>query len=237
MTNFEEKFLDGPNVGYCSSSDDEHTVPKKDQVLSKNYSKYQKTERTGPKGVLADYQLSEQEKFIEQRAKEAALLKEATRFTLKNPPDRQEEEDEEEEIELKRIRERRVEQLKSRAKGQVVKISDRFEFLNLIEQQSPDDFLFILIHLEGNERCEHLNSALLELSGFFNNQEKMKFYKIESIVLGTTNKFTKEALPVLQIYKAGQLIGNFICLDKEMNEDYDGQDLLKFLKRNGISFG
>ncbi|CAK5050305.1 unnamed protein product [Meloidogyne enterolobii] len=165
------------------------------------------------------------------------LLKEATRFTLENPPNRQEEEDEEEEIELKRIRERRVEQLKSRAKGQVVKISDRFEFLNLIEQQSPDIFLFILIHLEGNERCEHLNFALLELSGILNNQEKMKFYKIESIVLGTTNKFTKEALPVLQIYKAGQLIGNFICLDKEMNEDYDGQDLLKFLKRNGISFG
>nr|CAD2172074.1 unnamed protein product [Meloidogyne enterolobii] len=223
MTNFEEKFLDGPNVGYCSSSDDEQTLPKKDQ-------------RTGPKGVLADYQLSEQEKFIEQRAKEAALLKEATRFTLENPPNRQEEEDEEE-IELKRIRERRVEQLKSRAKGQVVKISDRFEFLNLIEQQSPDAFLFILIHLERNERCEHLNFALLELSGILNNQEKMKFYKIESIVLGTTNKFTKEALPVLQIYKAGQLIGNFICLDKEMNEDYDGQDLFKFLKRNGISFG
>uniref|UniRef100_A0A914L8J1 Phosducin thioredoxin-like domain-containing protein n=1 Tax=Meloidogyne incognita TaxID=6306 RepID=A0A914L8J1_MELIC len=237
MTNFEEKFLDGPNVGYCSSSDDEQTLPKKDQVSSKYSSKYQKTERTGPKGVLADYQLSEQEKFIEQRAKEAALLKEATRFTLKNPPNRQEEEDKEEEIELKRIRERRVEQLKSRAKGQVVKISDRFEFLNLIEQQSPDVFLFILIHLEGNERCEHLNFALLELSGISNNQEKMKFYKIESIVLGTTNKFTKEALPVLQIYKAGQLIGNFICLDKEMNEDYDGQDLSKFLKRNGISFG
>ena len=74
MTNFEEKFLDGPNVGYCSSSDDEHTVPKKDQVSSKNSSKYQKTERTGPKGVLADYQLSEQEKFIEQRAKEAAVI-------------------------------------------------------------------------------------------------------------------------------------------------------------------
>ncbi|CAK5050301.1 unnamed protein product [Meloidogyne enterolobii] len=74
MTNFEEKFLDGPNVGYCSSSDDEQTVPKKDQVLSKNSSKYQKTERTGPKGVLADYQLSEQEKFIEQRAKEAAVI-------------------------------------------------------------------------------------------------------------------------------------------------------------------
>ncbi|CAK5085350.1 unnamed protein product [Meloidogyne enterolobii] len=237
MTNFEEKFLDGPNVGYCSSSDDEQTLPKKEQNSSKNSSKYQKTGRTGPKGVLADYQLSEQEKFIEQRAKEAALLKEATRFTLENPPNRQEEDDEEEEIELKRIRERRVEQLKSRAKGQVVKISDRFEFLNLIEQQSPDAFLFILIHLERNERCEHLNFALLELSGILNNQEKMKFYKIESIVLGTTNKFTKEALPVLQIYKAGQLIGNFICLDKEMNEDYDGQDLFKFLKRNGISFG
>ncbi|KAL7072119.1 hypothetical protein ACQ4LE_008342 [Meloidogyne hapla] len=236
MANFEEKFLDGPNVGYCSSSDDEQDLLKEEQNSAYNFAKYQKTERTGPKGVLTDHELFKKEKFIEQRAKEAALLKEATRFTLENPPNRFEEEDEEE-LELKRIRERRVEQLKSRAKGQILKISDRFEFLDLIEQQSPDNYLFILIHLDGNERCEHLNSALLELSGILNNQEKMKFYKIESIVLGTSNKFTKEALPVLQIYKAGQLIGNFICLDKEMGEDYDGQDLLNFLKRNGISFG
>ena len=43
------------------------------------------------------------------------MLKEATRFTLENPHNCQEGEDEEE-LELKRIRGRREEQLKSRAK-------------------------------------------------------------------------------------------------------------------------
>ena len=74
MANFEQKFLDGPNVGYCSSSEDEQQdMHEKGQNFSKHCSKYQKTERTGPKGVLADRELFLQNQLIEQRAKEAAV--------------------------------------------------------------------------------------------------------------------------------------------------------------------
>jgi hypothetical protein len=38
-------------------------------------------------------------------------------------------------------------------------------------------------------------------------------------------------LPALQIYQAEQLIGNFIRLTAELGDDYDGQDLAKFLQR------
>lgn len=141
-------------------------------------------------------------------------------------------------------------------KGRILEVPDRFEFLQLIEQQPPNCLLFFHIYADGNEHSERLNEALLELAGHFGGNDRKgngtkanaKFYKVQTKVLGTTNKFvsspklaihfsfiyqfqTKDALPALQIYQREQLIGNFIRLNNELGDDYDGHNLLRFLRR------
>lgn len=43
---------------------------------------------------------------------------------------------------------------------------------------------------------------------------------------------SRDALPALQVYRDEQLIGNFIRLNAELDDDYDGAELYKFLKRS-----
>ena len=68
MANLDEKLLDGPSVGYCSSSDEEDG-PKSgggfrpsgyDTSTSSNAQQNSTAPRTGPKGVLADYERHQQ---------------------------------------------------------------------------------------------------------------------------------------------------------------------------------
>lgn len=65
MANLEKKILDGENVGYCSSSEEEpsndYKVDTNGGPLASRYSLPSKGENTGPKGVLADYKLYQKE--------------------------------------------------------------------------------------------------------------------------------------------------------------------------------
>lgn len=65
MANLEKKILDGENVGYCSSSDEElsndYKVDTTEDPSASRYSLPSKGENTGPKGVLADYKLYQEE--------------------------------------------------------------------------------------------------------------------------------------------------------------------------------
>lgn len=53
MATLDEKYLDGPNVGYCSDSDEEEQpdAGSSDMPMPSNAS----VGRAGPKGVIDDY--------------------------------------------------------------------------------------------------------------------------------------------------------------------------------------
>uniref|UniRef100_A0A914QTB1 Uncharacterized protein n=1 Tax=Panagrolaimus davidi TaxID=227884 RepID=A0A914QTB1_9BILA len=77
MANLDERFLDGPNVGYCSDSDDEEAAAPKIPPLDDNNTDVPPQPgnggpRTGPKGVLNDYQLHQEE--LRQSQKERDRL-------------------------------------------------------------------------------------------------------------------------------------------------------------------
>lgn len=61
MATLDEKFLDGPNVGYCSDSDEEPQPSNEDSGPPPTSSG-----RTGAKGVLDDY------RAFKQASREAA---------------------------------------------------------------------------------------------------------------------------------------------------------------------
>jgi len=251
MATLDDKILDGPSVGYCSSSDEE----ERDEVVmekSKNGGDAGNelkptisadggaTPRTGPKGVLADYERHRQKQRVQTDANVERLLDVANRFSLTHKPsDAKDEAEKEEEAELERIRERRFAQMKSMARGRIMEVPSRFEFLSLIENESRDGtLLFIHIYSDGLEQSMQLNEALLEIAGILCEERRQmsraRFYKVQTKVLGTSQKFERDGLPALQVYRDEQLIGNFIRLSAELGDDYDGADLYKFLKRNGI---
>lgn len=78
MTTLDDKFLNGPNVGYCSDSDDD-IEPKNDSEFQCSndltFNIQQKNSiNTGPKGVLADYLQHLKNCEIEQKKKELKVF-------------------------------------------------------------------------------------------------------------------------------------------------------------------
>jgi hypothetical protein len=88
MANLDEKFLDGPSVGYCSSSEDEGGRGGEnegngskclgDDANNSSSTGQQKLvgrkaeaqPKTGPKGVLADYEHQQRAHRAERKAQE-----------------------------------------------------------------------------------------------------------------------------------------------------------------------
>lgn len=70
MSTLDEKVLDGPNVGYCSSSEDElESEPRASFDNSCNDGP-----NTGPKGVIRDYRAHRQALEKEKCEKELAVM-------------------------------------------------------------------------------------------------------------------------------------------------------------------
>lgn len=69
MANFDEKFLDGPNVGYCSSSEDEADV----EASNSSEMPLNEGSNTGPKGVIEDYKAHQREIRRKLHEKELAV--------------------------------------------------------------------------------------------------------------------------------------------------------------------
>lgn len=68
MANLDEKLLDGPNVGYCSSSDDEEPsgfIQAKDDGVIPSTRPGQGAQ-TGPKGVMKDYRMHQKEQYMKK---------------------------------------------------------------------------------------------------------------------------------------------------------------------------
>ncbi|KAL3086647.1 hypothetical protein niasHT_037773 [Heterodera trifolii] len=85
--------LDGPPAGYCSSSEDEEefavsrgAMPCSSAVGARNEIETNGTPRTGPKGVLADFERSRREMMAKASLEQAKFLEVANRFSLSQKP-------------------------------------------------------------------------------------------------------------------------------------------------------
>jgi len=184
--------------------------------------------RTGPKGVLADFDRFQSRGLADKIATNLETLRIANRFSLGNPSNSKKEESDEETLET--IRKRRIEQLKRVAKGRITELSGKLEFLAATEN-NVGSLSFIHIYNDGDDASITLNTALLEISAYLKNAQ---FFKIKSGLLGTSKRFTQEALPVLQIYSNDVLLGNFIRISGQLGEDFNSNDLINFLERHEI---
>ncbi|KAI6194667.1 Phosducin domain-containing protein [Aphelenchoides besseyi] len=237
MATLDEKYLDGPNVGYCSDSDEEPTQPQSTEVNNEQQaprSSRFSAPQTGAKGVLAEYRQQQIVAKLAAKEAERKLVREAERFVLStSQPEEQKSEEDDEEDELEAIRRRRLEQMQNRNSAKITEIEDKGEFLNLIENTKNGKRVLFHIYRNDLEATETLNEALLDIAA---NSINCGFYKVQPKVLDMSSRFNKTALPTIQIYENEELIGNFVRITDTLGEDFDSRDLRRFFAENDITF-
>ncbi|XP_018432482.1 PREDICTED: phosducin-like protein [Nanorana parkeri] len=212
---------------------------------------------TGPKGVINDwrrYKQMETEQNEEQRREMEQLIKRLS-MTCKSHLDEEKEKclsickrlhfllqmttqeynmlnDEEDEEFLQQYRKQRIEEMKKQlCPAQLFKvvfdIGSGEEFLDVIDQEQKHVQVIVLIYEERVPGAEAANGSMICLAAEYPG---VKFCRVKSSLLATSARFTANALPALLVYKAGELIGNFVRITDQLGDDFFAVDLQAFLQ-------
>uniref|UniRef100_A0A0N4ZN54 Phosducin domain-containing protein n=1 Tax=Parastrongyloides trichosuri TaxID=131310 RepID=A0A0N4ZN54_PARTI len=230
MSTLEEKILNGPTINYCSSSEDEggNDFERQGECLDTptQASGYGISKNTGPKGVKQDYYEHLQLKKDEEKIKHDILIAEAKKFNISSSQNCESESEDE----LIKMRMKRLEEMKKRTRSLVKNLETADDYLNTIEN-SRNCLSIIHIYKKNCDICEDLDTALITLSTQFPSH---KFFRIESYILPTSEKFKLNASPTIQIYYNESLVGNFIRFDNNFNDDITPEKIVLFLKKHDI---
>uniref|UniRef100_A0A8C2X6M2 Phosducin n=1 Tax=Cyclopterus lumpus TaxID=8103 RepID=A0A8C2X6M2_CYCLU len=104
-------------------------------------------------------------------------------------------------------------------------------FLEVIEKEHRLTLVVVHIYQHGVKGCEQLNSCLDCLASEYSS---IKFCRIDAVATGAAERFSPEVLPALLVYKAGELLGNFLAVTKHFNEDFFATDVEGFLNEYGL---
>ncbi|XP_031730754.1 phosducin-like isoform X1 [Anarrhichthys ocellatus] len=200
---------------------------------------------TGPKGVINDwrrFKLDSVDQTVPQSKRE--LLRQ-----MSNPREDDKERlnrkmsvqeykmiQEEDERGLKRYRKHCMQEMHEHLScgptfEEVYELETGDAFLEVIEKEHRLTLVVVHIYQHGVKGCEHLNSCLDCLASEYSS---IKFCRIDALATGAAERFSPEVLPALLVYKAGELLGNFLAVTKHFNEDFFATDVEGFLNEYGL---
>ncbi|XP_037553919.1 phosducin b [Nematolebias whitei] len=104
-------------------------------------------------------------------------------------------------------------------------------FLEVIEKEHHTTVVVVHIYKIGVKGCEQLNSCLDCLAAEY---PTVKFCRIDAVASGAAERFSDEYLPTLLVYKAGELLGNFLSCTQHLNEEFFATDVEAFLNSYGL---
>lgn len=205
--------------------------------------------QTGPKGVINDWRrfklesmeqedLNPAKKELLKQMSSPSKAKDASRGNLNRKMSVQEYEllKEEDEGCLKSYRKRCMQEMHDK-----LSFGPRFEgvydldsgeaFLEVIEKEHHSTVVVVHIYKDGIKGCEALNSCLDCLATEY---PTVKFCRIDAVASGAAERFSDEYLPTLLVYKAGELLGNFLACTQHLNEEFFATDVEGFLNSYGL---
>ncbi|CAG4950813.1 unnamed protein product [Colias eurytheme] len=263
MATLEDKILGEKLHNYCSSSEDEGsddegnasgdeekaiktsaTAAEPPPVNSWNGS----ASNTGPKGVLEDWRRFKQLEAENRKELEKERIALAKKLTLSVKTQREEEKEKEiDEIEdelnelidegfLMKYQQQRMQELMAQLQkapkfGSVQTLNSQDEFLNSIDKEDPKVAIIIHIYSNKNRACETMDGCLNILASDY---PTIKFCRIAADITGLSRHFRVDGVPAILVYKAGQIIGNFVQLASELGNDFFAPDVEKFLIEYGM---
>ncbi|CAK9802197.1 Phosducin-like protein [Anthophora quadrimaculata] len=262
MSTLEDKILGEKLHYYCSSSseDEENDSAESDKEtenekysqiitdsIEPSFSEWDGTSsNTGPKGVIKDWQRYKQlqaEKKEEQEKERLELINKLS-LTCRSSLDEEKEKIMQTDPELAELlvdeflleyqRQRMKEMLARTEKlrfGSVINLETADQFLEAIDNE--DKCVTIVVHIyEYNvPGCEAMNGSLIFVA---EDYPFVKFCKILGSVAGLSKHFKKEGVPALLVYKAGQVIGNFVHVTDYLGVDFYASDVEAFLIEHGM---
>uniref|UniRef100_A0A3P8SK46 Phosducin b n=1 Tax=Amphiprion percula TaxID=161767 RepID=A0A3P8SK46_AMPPE len=104
-------------------------------------------------------------------------------------------------------------------------------FLEVIEKEHHTTVVVVHIYKIGIKGCEELNNCLDCLATEY---PTVKFCRIDAVASGAAERFSDEFLPTLLVYKAGELLGNFLACTQHLNEEFFATDVEAFLNSYGL---
>lgn len=137
---------------------------------------------------------------------------------------------------LQQYRKQRMDEMRQQLhKGpqfkQVLEIPSGEGFLDMIDKEQKSTLIMVHIYEDGVPGTEAMNGCMICLAAEY---PTVKFCRVRSSVIGASSRFTRNALPALLIYKAGELIGNFVRVTDQLGEDFFAVDLEAFLQEFGL---
>ncbi|CAH2312731.1 phosducin [Pelobates cultripes] len=105
------------------------------------------------------------------------------------------------------------------------------EFLEAIEKEQKSTTVIVHIFSDDIKGCEALNNCLTCLALEY---PTVKFCKIKSADTGAGERFSASVLPTILVYKAGELISNFINVTQYLHEEFFAGDVESFLNEYGL---
>lgn len=259
MSTLEDKILGEKSQYYCSSSeesdndqDDEkngpNSIPKEIEDTSHlDVNKWEGTStNTGPKGVLSDWQKYKQlehEKRNEEQREQIEMMKKLT-LTVRTSLEEEREKTALEDPELaellnddfllayqkKRMQEM-IENTNIKLKfGNLVHLTNGQEFLDAIDKEHTAATIIVHIY-EDTEVCRTMNNCFKSLCKLYDN---VKFCCMKGSAAGISEQFKSDGVPAILVYKAGNLVGNFIRLSDELGNSFLPEDVQNYLVEHGF---
>lgn len=205
-------------------------------------------ENTGPKGVISDWQRFKQlenENREKQEREKLELFKKLSvtaKTTAEDEKAREQEEMDAEFAELMsddillQFQKRRMMEMfdktgKPLTFGKVISLLNGDEFLNAVDKEHKLTTIVIHIFENNVNACKAMNKCLETVAKAY---PMVKFCKIIGSVAGMSRHFKSSGVPCLLVYKAGQIIGNFVRISDELGNDFYPSDVESFLTEHGM---
>ncbi|XP_055854804.1 phosducin-like protein [Episyrphus balteatus] len=222
-------------------------APPAPPTLSQNMT-HRAATNTGPKGVVQDWQIYKQleaQKREENEKQRLELMKKLSMSAATSAEDEARKREEELEAEmaelmsedfLQQFQKKRMAEMMQQCGhlqkfGKVFHLTSHEEFLNAVEKENKHITIIIHIYDRSLSACATLNKCLDTLA---QDYQIIKFAKICSSVAGMSRDFRAKGLPALLVYKANNLIGNFVRITDDLSDDFFPSDLESFLVENGM---
>ncbi|XP_077290650.1 phosducin-like protein 1 [Arctopsyche grandis] len=261
MATLEDRILGEKTHYYCSSSEDEDDddksgsegrskapaapAPPPEQSINEWGGS---ATNTGPKGVLHDWQRFKQleaESRADQELERLDLVKKLTLTCMTSQEEdqykKQKELDDEldellnDEILLNFQKQRMREMLAQAGRlprfGKVIQLKSSDAFLDAIDKENKSVTVIIHLYEYVVEACQVMNGCLVALS---QDYPCVKFCRMSSSLAGVSKKFKASGVPALLIYKAGQMIGNFVRITDVLGDDFFATDVESYLIEHGL---
>ncbi|XP_057670014.1 phosducin-like protein [Diorhabda carinulata] len=259
MSTLEDKILGEKSQYYCSSSEESDneqdeekegsntTTKDNEDISNSDINKWEGTStNTGPKGVLNDWQKYKQlehEKKIKDQGEQIEMMKKLT-FTVRTSLEEEREKTALEDPELaellnddflltyqkKRMQEM-IDNTNIRLKfGNLFYLNNGHEFLDAIDKEHKAATIIVHIY-EDTEACRTMNLCLKSLCKLYDN---VKFCCMKGSAAGISQQFKSDGVPAILVYKAGNLVGNFIRLSDELGNNFLPEDVQNYLVEHGL---